>query len=155
MDLHLDDRLLHGRILHGWGTRLAPSRYVLVSGRLADEAAWRPYRDAAAGAGADLLYLNDGEDAPPAPRTGEFWLTDSPAAALWLLANGPAPERLLLIGLRDAEGRALPGDFRVSQAHLADLLRLADAGVAVFLQRFPTEAPLPLTKALNDDEGRN
>ncbi len=151
MDLHLDDRLLHGRILHGWGTRLTPSRYVLVSERLVDEAARESYRMGAESAGAELLCLRSGEDAPPEPRSGEFWLTDAPETALWLRQCGVAVERLLLIGLRDAEGRELPGDYRVSASHLSGLKRLEELGVAVLLQPFPTEAPRVLADVLNID----
>ena len=143
MILHLDDRLLHGRILHGWGAALGVRRYVLISARLADAARRQLAEAAAAEAGCALACAAPGDVQLPAPLSapGDFWLTDSPEAAEALLAEGTAFSELRLIGLREAQGRRFGEDVCVGERSLASLRRLAEAGVTVAVQRFPADTP--------------
>lgn len=145
VDLHLDDRLLHGRVLHGWGSVLKPRRYVLVSATLTCAERRQLYRQNAAGT--KLLCLSPGaamNETPPAPEDGDFWLTDSPAAALWLHEAGCPFRRLLLLGLRDAAGIVLGDGYRADASHLAQLRALALRGVVVELRPFPGAPGRPL-----------
>ncbi len=144
VDLHLDDRLLHGRILHGWGRILKPRRYVLVSERLTDATLCDLYADTAAGSDTELCCFAPEQGAAPQPRENDFWLTDAPAAALWLLDAGPAYRRLTVIGLREATGPELPDGSRIGSESMARLWELAARGVTVRLQSFPGEAPRAL-----------
>ncbi|MCB9514701.1 MAG: hypothetical protein R3C71_03915 [Candidatus Krumholzibacteriia bacterium] len=137
MDLHLDDRLLHGRILHGWAPVLRPARVLLVSPALADARGRALYAEAGAELDAALRFLAPGGEPPPAPAPGDFWLTDAPGGARWLLASGLAVARLVIIGLREAGGRALAEDLRAGAATLARLDDLAAAGVEILHQPFP------------------
>ncbi|MBN2169984.1 MAG: PTS sugar transporter subunit IIB [Candidatus Krumholzibacteriota bacterium] len=142
MDLHLDDRLLHGRILHGWGRRLGARRYVLVIPAAGDPARRAVYAAVAREAGAELVLA--AADAAPAPRAGDFWLADGPAAALALWRAGRRYRRLILIGLRRSAGRRLGPDITADEADLDALRALQAAGVGCERRRFPDEAGEPL-----------
>jgi mannose/fructose/N-acetylgalactosamine-specific phosphotransferase system component IIB len=141
--LHLDDRLLHGRILHGWGAALGVRRYVLISASLVDPARRRLAEAAAAEAGCALACAAPGDAQLPAPLSapGDFWLTDSPETAEALLAGGTTFSELRLIGLRETGGRRVSEDVCVGERSLTGLRRLAEAGVAVAVQRFPADTP--------------
>jgi mannose/fructose/N-acetylgalactosamine-specific phosphotransferase system component IIB len=144
VDLHLDDRLLHGRILHGWGRVLKPRRYVLVSERLADPELCGLHAEAAEANDAQLCCIVPGEGMPPSAREGDFWLTDAPAAALWLLDVDRPFERLIVIGLREATGPILPDGNRIGEESLARLGELSVRAVNVELRAFPAETPRAL-----------
>jgi mannose/fructose/N-acetylgalactosamine-specific phosphotransferase system component IIB len=151
VDLHLDDRLLHGRILHGWMPVLNPARLLLVSPALADARGQALYADAAAELGAALRCLAPGGAPPPAPAPGDFWLTDAPDGARWLLDEGLRIQRLVIIGLREAGGRALAADLQAGESTLARLGQLARAGVQIVHQPFPGEPARALRDLLAGD----
>lgn len=144
MDLHLDDRLLHGRILHGWAPTLRPQRFVLVARGLPARLEFASYAAAAAELDISLHGCDPWADPLPAPVAGDFWLTDAPAAAARLVACGCAPARLVVIGLRDPEAPALAPDFAPGPASRSALAALAAGGLPVFIQRFPSESATPL-----------
>lgn len=148
MDLYLDDRLLHGRILHGWVPALRPRRIVLLARGLPGRAEFASYAEAAAEVDTALHGCDPWAAPPPAPAAGDFWLTDAPAAAARLLAIGPLPARLLIIGLRDPESPVLAADFAPSGENRRALAALAAQGLAVLVQRFPGETATPLAALL-------
>jgi len=138
MRLHLDDRLLHGRILQGWGPRLGTRRYVLVSQRLpADELEAR-YGASAAQAGCEIRCCDpEAAAALGPPGEGEFWLTDNPVSAWALWQAGARIETLVLVGLRDAGGKRFAEDVVAGERSRGALATLADLGVVLQIQRFP------------------
>ena len=142
MDLHLDDRLLHGRILHGWAPPLRVRRFVLVSARLGEADRRAQFREAALPR--RLVFVLPGEAAWPAPEPeeGDFWLCDSLEGVDFLLASGPVPERLTLIGLREG-GAPLAADIAPSKATARKLEALARAGLAIEIRPFPGAPGLP------------
>lgn len=144
MDLHLDDRLLHGRILHGWGSVLDVRRYVLLSRRLSDPQLRALHAAGAESVGAESICVQPEIDAPPAPREGDFWLTDAVATARWLVDSDPHCEGLIVIGLREENGLALPEGNRIGDESMAELERLAAGGLKVELRPFPGQSPMPL-----------
>lgn len=140
MDLHLDDRLLHGRILHGWLPALRPARLVLVAAGLGADGRAAEFAAALAELALPLLCCDPQRAAPPpAPAAGDFWLTDAPAHCDWLRAQGLPVARLVIIGLRDQGGAALAPDFAPAAESRRRLLALAAAGLPCLLQRFPSE----------------
>jgi len=154
VDLHLDDRLLHGRILHAWGERLGLRRYILISRCLADPARAALYRGVAAEAGCEILCLPLAEPWDlPAADEGDFWLTDEPSGALALLERGGRLERLLVLGLRDPDGEDLGDGMRAGPESLATLRSLAAGGVAVEIRPFPDVAGRALPGG-GDENGR-
>lgn len=148
MDLHLDDRLLHGRILHGWAPRLKPQRFVLVASGLPARAEFASYAAAAAELGISLHGCDPWVDPLPAPAAGDFWIADAPAAAARLLEAGLRPLRLVVIGLRDADTAALAPDFAPGPASRRALAALAAGGLPVLVQPFPAETAIPLAALL-------
>jgi len=149
VDLHLDDRLLHGRILHGWAAALRPRRFVLVSAGLPGSPREPIFAAAARELDASLLCLDPGGSlVPPAPAPGDFWLTDSAAGARWLVESGAPVERLVLVGLRDPAGHRLAEDLQVDAEPLAVLRALWCRGLLVVQQRFPGESARPLPALL-------
>ena len=149
MTLHLDDRLLHGRILLGWAQRLDATRFILISERLADPALRQSYAAIAAAEGLEIACLAPGEF--PA-RSGElapdgFWLSDSAESALALWRSGLRFERLVLIGLREAEGEALGEDVAVGAGSRRALDELLAAGIRIECQRYPTADITPYRAA--------
>ncbi len=149
MDLYLDDRLLHGRILHGWAPVLRPQRFVLAARGLPGSQQATLYAAAATESGAAIHCCDPwGGEALPAVAAGDFWLAQEPQAAAALLAAGLAVERLVIIGLREAAGRPLAADFAPSPASLDALAALGERGVGVLVQSFPGEAAAPIAQLL-------
>jgi mannose/fructose/N-acetylgalactosamine-specific phosphotransferase system component IIB len=151
VDLYLDDRLLHGRILHGWAPVLRPRRLLLVARGVRGAQVEVLYAAAAAELGVELCCLEPGGAPPPASADGDFWLTDAPENVGWLVAAGLAPRRLVVIGLREAGGRDLAKDLTVGETALAVLRELAAAGLEIVQQRFPGETPRSLWALLPAD----
>jgi mannose/fructose/N-acetylgalactosamine-specific phosphotransferase system component IIB len=152
VDLYLDDRLLHGRILHGWLPVLRPARIVLVARGLAGGPQAAIYAEAAAETGLPLV-CHEPDGALPLPAPGDFWLTNTPQAARGLKASGATVERLVIIGLRDAGGLPLATDFTPTAGSLAALVQLGESGIRAVVQRFPGEPAIPVA-ALAERAGR-
>ena len=144
MDLHLDDRLLHGRILHGWLPVLKPTRIVLVARGLAGSPRALLYAASAAELGLPLVCCEFAGEQLPAPQLGDFWLTDALPALEGLPRAGVEMKGLVIIGLREAGGQPLAEDFTPSAESLATLLQLAARGLIVSCQRFPNEPAIPV-----------
>lgn len=136
MDLHLDDRLLHGRILHSWAERLGPARWVLVSQSLAEPELASIYSAAAEATGAFCLVCSD-VTSPPPPMTDDFWLTDDLALVRRLMTSSLGFSRLIVIGLRESEADWRLGDFRLSEDSRRQLEELSQT-LPVELRPFPS-----------------
>ncbi|MCP4546129.1 MAG: PTS sugar transporter subunit IIB [bacterium] len=146
MNYHLDNRCLHGRILHGWGTRLRVKRYLIFSLDLSDPQIRELYRDGARSVGCEIEFFASSADySSHVERTGDFWLVDSPAAALELNRVEPRFERLILIGLRDQSGEVISEDVRLSADNRALLEELAAHNVSIEIRRFPENDGKTLT----------
>ena len=131
MILHIDDRLLHGRILHGWDRGRA-KRFVLISRRLADPAIRELYAQAA---GKPTVFLPMAGEDPAPEEKGDFWLADHPAAAAYLLEKGVALEALWIIALRQG-GEFLRPDLTPDGVSLALLDDLRSRGLSVAYRPF-------------------
>jgi len=134
MILHLDDRLLHGKILHGWSAAQA-SRIVLLSRRLEDADLSARCREAAGGIPCISL---DAEAKLPNPQPGDFWLTDNLELAGELLRSGRA-ECLKIIGLRQG-GEELGSDFSPEEQSRKMLDEWASQGLRIEIQSFPSSS---------------
>lgn len=154
MDLYLDDRLLHGRILHGWGGALRPRRYVLVTSTALAPASGEAYRAGAAARGADFAAASLSGGGLPEPEAGDFWLLDSLDTALRLIGRGFGCERLIVTGLRGGAS-AGDGDFALGAARRIQIARLQLDGVEVLLQAFPADEPLRRFPARPGKENRD
>ncbi len=132
MILHLDDRLLHGKILHGWSAAQA-SRIVLLSPRLKDSELSGLCQEAAGGS---LCICLASSAKLPEPEPGDFWLTDNLELARELLRAGNA-ESLKIIGLRQG-GEELGPDFCPDSSSRKMLDEMASQGLRIEIQSFPS-----------------
>ena len=154
--LHLDDRFLHGKILHGWGGRLGIRRYLLITRAPLAADRLAGFREAAGEAGASLCVYCVGEK-PSAEagaalgeqRADDFWLCESPAAALGLIWEGRKIARLLIVAVRDAEGLSLGEEYCFGRSTIAAMRALRQAGVGLEARPFPDADALDLEPLLS------
>lgn len=141
--MRVDDRLLHGQVVFGWGSRLRPGRYLIVDDRVAADAWEREAYELAAPAGAQVAVS-------PIAAFSEAWRAEARgAAAIVLLAGIEGLVRLCDAGFAPEGGinlggvHARPGSREVlGYLHLlADeetaLARLLAAGHALYAQDLP------------------
>lgn len=155
--VRVDERLLHGQVIIGWGHELRPDRYVLVDDDLA-ASDWEQefYRLAVSGA-ADVVFSTvDGARA----RLGEW--RDDPARTILLVRDIPAVRRLSeggaltgqeinLGGLHHGRGRqeVLPYLY-LSESDFDDLRVIAASGVEVSARDLPDTARVPLAAMVEE-----
>jgi PTS system mannose-specific IIB component/fructoselysine and glucoselysine-specific PTS system IIB component len=146
----IDDRLIHGQVVVGWGQSLQVGFIVLV-----DEAVrasdWEQelYRMGVPAA-VEVIFAGVAEAAARAgaweadPRTG-IVLTGDIATMAALCAAAPSVRRVNVGGLHFRTGRTERLRFvYLTDDEAAALRALAATGVAVTAQDVPTAAPVPL-----------
>jgi mannose/fructose/N-acetylgalactosamine-specific phosphotransferase system component IIB len=153
----IDDRLIHGQVVVGWGHPCDLSFFVLVDDAIAD-AAWEQelYRmgtpegmevrfETVAGAAAHLAeYRAD-------PRCGMLLTADVETMAR-LVEQAPDIRAVTLGGLHHAPGRVQRLRFVfLSPDDEARLRALAARGVTVAAQDVPGSTPVPLDEVLAAD----
>jgi len=142
--VRVDDRLLHGQVVFGWGGALRPGAYLIVDDRVAADAWERGLFEAAAPAGCRVEVRATEEFAsgwqawPEARRT------------IVLIGELAGLSRLCRGGFRPVGGIALgglharPGTVEVLRylhltlPEIADLIGLLDAGCELYAQDLPT-----------------
>lgn len=146
----VDERLIHGQVVLGWGSQLRPDRYVVVDDDLAGSA-WEQelYR---LGAGdADVLFRT--VDA----ARGEIaeW-REAPARSILLTRDVDSMRRLGAGGLLRGERINLGGQhhgpgraqiltyLHLSEEDLSHLMGLAEDGAEVSAQDLPDASKVPL-----------
>ena len=146
----VDDRLVHGQVVMGWGRPLGAAFVVVVDDALAGSEWEQELYRMGAPPGLDLEFRTVQEAVGRAPawaaRPGAgILLTGSIATMRALRDAGWAIPAVNLGGIHSGPGRSehLPYLF-LSNAELADLHALADAGVVVTAQDVPTAAPVGL-----------
>ena len=151
--LRIDERLIHGQVVLGWGSRLSPDRYLVVCDELA-ESEWEQdlYR----------LALEEGQEADFVTVEGgrarlEEWRSDPRRSILLTrdvrsmreLGRGGAlqGEEVNVGGIHHAAGRhqVLPY-VHLSEDEEADLLRIAEEGALVSARDLPETQRVPLKK---------
>lgn len=147
----VDDRLIHGQVIIGWGRPLALDRIVLVDDAV-QASPWEQelYRMAAP-AEIALDFLSPAEAAPRLAGWSEnrervMVLMGSVATAAELLRLAPGPIRQLnLGGIHAGAGRRERLRYlHLSPDELATLQTLARGGLEVSAQDVPTSRPVPL-----------
>jgi PTS system mannose-specific IIB component/fructoselysine and glucoselysine-specific PTS system IIB component len=151
----VDDRLIHGQVVIGWGRPLALDRIVLVD-RSVRSSPWEQelYRMAAP-AEIELDFLSPEEAAPRLEgwsrnRERVMVLVGSVTTVVELERLAPGGiHQLNLGGIHAGAGRT----ERLSYIHLtadetAALRGLSDAGVEVTAQDVPSSRPVPLRELL-------
>jgi mannose/fructose/N-acetylgalactosamine-specific phosphotransferase system component IIB len=145
----VDDRLIHGQVVLGWGQRLSPRRIWVVDDRAASDA-WE--RDLLRSAVPDVQVLVCAVNEAAAAHASEaatpgsaFLLVRSLATALALVEAGARISAFNLGGLHFAPGKEKindyiyldPGDREAARALLA-------RGIALSVQDVPASRAQPL-----------
>lgn len=139
----VDERLIHGQVVIGWGNQLRPDRYIVVDDELA-RSDWEQDLYRLGAAGADVLFASIDD----ARRRLAGWQGD-PAKTILLTRDIPTMRSLAEGGLMRGESVNLgglrhgPGRVEVlTYLHLgeedrAHLDALVDAGVTVSARDLP------------------
>jgi mannose/fructose/N-acetylgalactosamine-specific phosphotransferase system component IIB len=147
--VRVDDRLLHGQIIVGWGQSLALHPVLLVSDRVTKDASLsKTFRQ--------LIPSEQEGDVITLTEAAERWVrgdfkdqrpmlvVETPVDALRLVKLGAQMKVLVLGGLHFREGReeVLPYIF-LSEWDRTTLHELRQLGVKIQSQDLPTSTPVP------------
>ena len=148
--VRIDDRLIHGQVLLGWGPALDPARYVVVDDGLAADPFERALLEASAsGTPVEVLGVELAAARLAAlsaePAATVVLVRALPEAARLAGALGRAgalPQAFNLGGLHYAPGKTRVHDaVYLDRADRAALAALADLGVRVVVQDVPATRP--------------
>ena len=148
--VRVDDRLIHGQVLLGWGPALDPARYVVVDDGLAGDPFERALLEASApGTPVEVLGVELAATRLAAlsaePAATVVLVRALPEAARLAGALGRAgalPQAINLGGLHYAPGKDRVHDaVYLDRADRAALAALADLGVRVVVQDVPATRP--------------
>lgn len=147
--VRVDDRLLHGQVIVGWGQTLGLSPIVLASDRVCkDPALCRTYRE--------LVPEELRAEVLPLAETADRWkngdykkaramlIVESPVDVLKLVNFGAPVRTITLGGLHYREGREefLPYIF-LSDWESKTLSELRKLGIRIVCQDLPVSKPFP------------
>jgi mannose/fructose/N-acetylgalactosamine-specific phosphotransferase system component IIB len=137
----VDDRLIHGQVVLGWGRRLGPDRLVVVDDRIAADPWERELLAAAAPPEVRAEFLTVAEASRALSGDGgpgaALVLLESPAAALALTRAGFSIPELNLGGLHREEGVQLTPYLFVTREDAGVLAELAAAGTRLYALDVP------------------
>jgi len=139
----VDERLIHGQVVIGWGHQLRPQRYIVVDDELA-ESDWEQDLYRLGAEDAEVLFASVDEarsrlGAWRDDRVRSILLTRDTATMRRLAEGGVMQgEAVNLGGLRHGPGRAEVLTYlHLSQDDLEDLKAMAGAGVEVTARDLP------------------
>lgn len=153
----VDDRLIHGQVVVGWGRHLKANSILVCSDRVADDELARTMmemgapadvkvevlrlKEAAAGLGNDALH-----------NRSAIVLFETPADALRLVELDVAINKLNVGGMHFRPGkRQIMEGVSVDEGDCAALYELAARGVDVYVQMVPQARPVSLIPKLPCD----
>ena len=139
----VDERLIHGQVVIGWGNQLRPGRYVVVDDELA-ESEWEQDLYRLGASGAEVVFVT----AEAAREELAEWRGDSvktilltrDIATMRRLAEGGLldGEAVNLGGLRHGPGRVeVLSYLHLTESDRGDLEAMAEAGVSVYARDLP------------------
>jgi PTS system mannose-specific IIB component/fructoselysine and glucoselysine-specific PTS system IIB component len=152
----IDERLIHGQVVLGWGSELEPDRYIVVD----DAVAETPWEQELYEVGLPTGTVAEFHTIEDARRLHDRWQADG--ARTILLTRVPDAMRALASGgalrgvgvnvggIHHAAGRemVLPYVF-LGAGEREALAALADAGAAVTAQDVPAARPIALGRLLD------
>lgn len=147
----VDERLIHGQVVLGWGMRLRPDRYVVVDEELAESPWEQELYLLGLPEEVEAVFTGVGEargrlpDWRADPRPSILLTRGIPAMRELARGGGMDEARVNLGGLHHAPGRerVLPY-LHLGPEDLRLLEELAAEGVEVSAQDLPTSARIPL-----------
>ena len=151
----VDERLLHGQVLVGWGARLGIERWVVVDDAIAESDWEQELYGAGLPEGSEAVFLSVA-DAPE--RLRELEETNERAAVLTrdtasMRRLGEAGllrgRRVNVGGLHAASGRRRALEYvHLGAGEAEDLVAVREAGASVAARDLPTSGSLPLEELL-------
>jgi mannose/fructose/N-acetylgalactosamine-specific phosphotransferase system component IIB len=154
----VDERLIHGQVVVGWGERLHMDRVVVVDDELSGSAWEQELYCLGVPPSVDAAFV----DVDEARRSYEHWKADSRRVVV-LVRDLSTLSRLARSGVLDGEPLNLggmhhaPGRKRVlpylflSDDERAELRRLAELGLQVSARDLPASREVPLDELLGED----
>jgi PTS system sorbose-specific IIB component len=153
----VDDRLIHGQVVVGWGRFLKINSILVCSDRVADDELARTMMEMGAPADVKVEVLRSMEAAAKlnsdtfAERTA-IVLFETPADALHLLNMNVKIEKLNIGGMHFRPGkRQIMESVSVDREDCRALLELAARNVKVYFQMVPQARPVEIIKKLPCD----
>lgn len=146
----VDERLIHGQVVVGWGRRFNPNRIIVVSDSLSREPLEQDIYRTGLPASIEAVFWNLDEAIERLPvvlDSGDIVivLTEDLQTMLGLVGGGVAIETVNVGGLYAAEGRTRVLPYVWLNAEDKQLVRELEAlGVRVVAQDLPTTAPVRL-----------
>jgi PTS system mannose-specific IIB component/fructoselysine and glucoselysine-specific PTS system IIB component len=148
----IDDRLIHGQVVVGWGQRMGIGFIVLVDDGVRANVWEQELYRMGVPAAMDVIFATVAEAAAHAaawerdPRKG-IVLTGDVDTMVALCAAAPAVRQVNVGGIHASEGRTerLRYVF-LSEGEAAQLKALAERGVEVTAQDLPTAKPVPIAE---------
>lgn len=148
----IDDRLIHGQVVVGWGKRLNVGFIVLVDDAVRASAGEQELYRMGVPPDIELVFASSAEAAARLPewdrdaRVGILLVGDIATIAR-LASDGHGLRRINVGGLHHRAGRSERLRYvYLSDAEAAQLRALAAAGLEVTAQDVPTARPVPLTE---------
>jgi len=151
----VDERLIHGQVVIGWGHELRPDRYVVVEDELASSA-WEQdlYRLGAPGAEVEFLTTEEAHDAlhrfqDEEPRT--VVLTRDLGTMARLAGGGRLEGRTVNVGgLHSGPGRRQVLTYlHLTEADIEEVRALVNSGVKVQARDLPDASRIDLVRLLD------
>jgi PTS system mannose-specific IIB component len=147
--VRVDDRLLHGQVVVGWGQQFGLERLILVSDRVRNDAAYASAMKSLAPPELKVEVMSLSEAAPlweskEFVKSRTMLVLETTGDALKLHKQG-VPLKLLIIGglhFRETSEEFLPYVFLSRWDRIA-LDELTGQGVRVVCQDLPTAKPVP------------
>ncbi|HEU4698015.1 MAG TPA: PTS sugar transporter subunit IIB [Gemmatimonadales bacterium] len=147
----IDDRLIHGQVVIGWGRPLAVQFIVLVDDQVAASAWEQELYRMAVPPEIEVAFATVAEATAQlaawagSPRRGVLLTGDVATMAALHRADQVVVHRINLGGLHHRPGRIerLPYVY-LTDAELRTLRALADDGAVISAQAVPTDTPVPL-----------
>lgn len=137
----VDDRLIHGQVVLGWGRRLRPDRILVVDDRIAGDAWERELISAAAPPDMPAEFLTVREAAGALARSTEpgsaLVLLESPRSALALAEAGFVVPALNLGGLHRHGGVQVTPYVFLLDEDVRALRGLVERGSEIYAQDVP------------------
>lgn len=151
--LRIDDRLIHGQVVVGWGERLGFRKIMLAHDKSAEDEMLRALYKSLMPPEIEGFVISLEEtikffrEEPPRSKT--LIVTGTAADAFTLLKCGLEVEAVVVGGLHHRAGcRELLSYIFLDKERCRDLKKLLRMGIKLFCQDLPDNASLPLTEKL-------
>ena len=149
----VDDRLVHGQVLVGWGSALRPEEIVVCSDEIAASDWEKELLESSGTDSIQVRVLGTTEAASYLKELPEerrvFVLAEKPDCFLELVKLGLKIDSLNLGGMHYEDGKRRVTDYLYVDDHDVEVLRrLHELGIALQAQDVPGSRPVDVAKAL-------